>query len=426
VSKRSEFIEKVTKILNERREGKTYLFSADFADFKMINHTYGFAQGDVLLNDAVQFIRNIPECVLCERAAMDQFIFVITTEKTCTEQEIIATHDGWVDAFLSAQRDKYPACNLKVWCGIYEIQNQDVAAAVDNANLARREAKTAGEHSTVLFKESMLDQLIELKRQQSVIEQAMKEGHFTFYLQPQVDLETGEIVGAEALARCFRPDGQMISPAVFIPILEKNGMVLELDFFILEKVCRHLRERLDAGEPVVQISVNLSRLHLGRQDTAERIHNIVETYQIPPNLLMFELTENILLHEFVSAKSLGAQLRGYQYKTSVDDFGSGYAGIDVWRNLIFDELKLDRSFLTEDPEMKQRNEIIVSGIVGIAHRLQISVICEGVETAQQCRSLLNAGCRIAQGFYFSKPLPTDDFYRVYHNLSGKYPTDYKS
>jgi len=151
----------------------------------------------------------------------------------------------------------------------------------------------------------------------------------------------------------------------------------------------------------------------------------VERYKTPPELLMFELTENILLHEFVSAKTLGSDLHAFGYKTSVDDFGSGYAGIDVWRNLVFDELKLDRSFLTDDPEMKQRNEIIVSGIVGIAQRLNISVICEGVETKEQCGSLLEAGCRLAQGFYFSKPLPADDFYTVYQKLHGRYPMDYK-
>jgi len=426
VSKRSEFIEKVTAILDEYQgeDSSVYLFSADYADFKMINHAYGFAQGDVLLNKTVQSVRQIPECVLCERAAMDQFIFVVVVGNSRTEAEIVALCDRWFERFLSAEQDSYPACSLKVWCGIYEIRDRDVSAAVDNANLARREAKATGEQTTVLFKESMLEKLVEQKKRETEVDQALKEGRFAFYLQPQVDLTSGEIVGAEALARGFHPDGQMISPAVFVPIFEKNGLILDLDYLILEQVCRHIRERLDAGKPVIQISINLSRLHLGKRDTAQRIHEIVERYKTPPELLMFELTENILLHEFVSAKTLGSDLHAFGYKTSVDDFGSGYAGIDVWRNLVFDELKLDRSFLTDDPEMKQRNEIIVSGIVGIAQRLNISVICEGVETREQCRSLLEAGCRLAQGFYFSKPLPVDDFYAVYQELHGRYPMDY--
>jgi len=426
VSKRSEFIEKVTAILDEYqgKDSSIYLFSADYADFKMVNHAYGFAQGDVLLNKTVQSVRQIPGCVLCERAAMDQFIFVMVTGSSRTVEEIVASCNHWFERFLSTEQVSYPACILKVWCGIYEIRDRDVSAAVDNANMARREAKTTGEQATVLFKESMLEKLVEQKKQEAEVDQALNEGHFSFYLQPQVDLTSGEIVGAEALARGFRPDGQMISPAVFIPIFEKNGLILKLDYLILEQVCRHIRNRLDAGKPVIQISINLSRLHLGKQDTAERIHEIVERYETPSELLMFELTENILLHEFVSAKNLGSDLRGFGYKTSIDDFGSGYAGIDVWRNLIFDELKLDRSFLTDDPELKQRNEIIVSGIVGIAQRLNISVICEGVETREQCRSLLEAGCRLAQGFYFSKPLPVDDFYAVYQELHGRYPMDY--
>jgi len=427
VSKRSEFLEKVAKLLDEHQkdDSSIYLFSADYADFKMINHVYGFTQGDELLNKTVQFIRQIPECVLCERAAMDQFIFVIVTEKSRTEEEIVSSCSFWTERFLSSEQENYPACILKVWCGIYEIHDRDISASVDNANMARIEAKTSGEQSIVLFKESMLNKLVKQKRLEAEVDQALKESRFTFYLQPQVDLLNGEIIAAEALARGFYPDGQMISPAVFIPIFEKNGLILNLDYLILEQVCQHIRERLDAGRPVVRISINLSRLHLSRKDTAERIHSIVEQYHIPSGLLMFELTENILLHEFVSARALGTNLRDFGYMTSIDDFGSGYAGIDVWRNLIFDELKLDRSFLTDDPEMKQRNEIIVSGVVGIAQKLDISVICEGVETSEQCKALLAAGCQLAQGFYFSKPLPVDDFYALYQDLDGHYPLDYK-
>ena len=428
MSKRSEFIETVTRILDENREydgdSSIYLFSADYASFKLINHTYGFGRGDELLNKTVQFVRSIPECVLCERAAMDQFVFVIVTKKSRTEEEIVASCNAWVEKFLSGEQDNYPACALKVWCGIYEIRDRDVTAAVDNANLARMEAKTTWEQTTVLFKESMLDKLVEQRKQEAVVDLALREGRFTFYLQPQVNLTSGEIVGAEALARGFQPDGQLISPAVFIPIFEKNGLILDLDYLVLEQVCQHIRERLDAGNAVIPISVNLSRLHLRKQDTAERIHTITEKFNIPPELLMFELTENIMLHEFVSAKSLGSSLRSFGYRISVDDFGSGYAGIDVWRNLSFDELKLDRSFLTEDPETKQRNEIIVSGLVGIAQKLKIGVICEGVETPQQCKDLLGAGCHLAQGFYFSKPLPVEDFYAAYQDLHGHYPMDY--
>lgn len=422
MSARSEFIKKVSAILDQYQETNygVYLFSEDFADFKLINHAYGFERGDELLDKTVEFVRRIPECALCERAAMDQFIFVIVTKKSRTEDEIIASHNFWMEKFLDEQRDNYPACTLRVWCGMYEIKGRDIASAIDNANLARMEAKRTGSLTAVMFKESMLEKLFEQQRTEAEVGRALKEGRFTFYLQPQVDLDTGEIVGAEALARGFRPDGTMISPAVFIPIFEKNGLILELDYLIWEQVCRHIRERLDKGEPVMRISINFSRLHLKRPETVDHIQGIVEKYRVPHELLMFELTENILLNEFLSAKSLGSRLRELGYKTSIDDFGSGYAGIDVWRNLSFDELKLDRSFLTEDPEMKQRNEIIVSGLVSIAQRLKVSVICEGVEQVQQCQDLLAADCHLAQGFYFSKPLPVADFYKEYDELHGHY------
>lgn len=416
----------MTKILNRLQGGdcSVYLFLDDFANFKLINYTYGFERGDELLNKTVQFIRHIPGCVICERMAMDQFIFVIVTKTLRTEAEIIAAHNEWIETFLATQRDNYAACTLRVWCGVYEVRDWDIATAIDNANWACREAKTTGSLSAVLFKRSMLEKLFKQQLQETVFSQLLKEGRFTFYLQPQVDLNTGKIVGAEALARGFFPNGEMIAPDVFIPILEKNGLILNLDYLILEQVCRHIRERMDNGKPVIQISVNLSRLHLKRQETAVYIHNIVKKYKIPPEFFMFELTESIMLDDFAGAKSLCVNLRRFGYKISVDDFGSGYAGIDVWRNLSFDELKLDKSFFAEDPETKQRNEIIVSGIVGIAQKLKISVICEGIEHAQQCRNLLAAGCQMAQGSYFSKPLPVIDFYTMYHNLHGIYFLEY--
>ena len=141
-------------------------------------------------------------------------------------------------------------------------------------------------------------------------------------------------------------------------------------------------------------------------------------------MIMFELTENILITEFSGAKLLGDSLRELGYATSIDDFGSGYAGIDVWRRLSFDELKLDKKFMDDDPERKKRDEIIARGLIWIANKMNTAVICEGVESSEQCRDLLNMNCQYAQGYFFSKPVPPNDFYENYTSLNGHYPMSF--
>ena len=179
------------------------------------------------------------------------------------------------------------------------------------------------------------------------------------------------------MARGIGENGEVIYPDAFVSVLENNHGIIDLDHLILERVCQNMRQRLDCGKPVVRTSVNLSRQHIWYTDSARILDNIVKRYQIPPKLIMFELTENILITEFSGAKLLGDSLRELGYATSIDDFGSGYAGIDVWRRLSFDELKLDKKFMDDDPERKKRDEIIARGLIWIANKMNTAVICEG-------------------------------------------------
>ena len=425
MSRRSIFIQRVTQLLEKYHgEGTVYLFSVDFAEFKLINYIYGFAQGDKLLQDVVDFVQELPECIYCERAASDQFIFLVTSKTPWSDDEIIAFYDKWSETFLRKYQDSYPVCKLKFWCGIYQIENGDVVSAIENANLARVKARQIGATTAVLFKNSLMEDLVQERQRESDIMCALKEGRFFFYLQPQVDLQSGEIIGAEALARGIGENGEVIFPDSFVPVLENNHGIIDLDLLILERVCQNMRQRLDCGKPVVRTSVNLSRQHIWNNNAAKILDGIVKKYQIPPKLIMFELTENILITEFSSAKLLGDSLRKLGYATSIDDFGSGYAGIDVWRRLCFDELKLDKKFMDDDPERKKRDEIIARGLIWIANKMDTTVICEGVESAERCRDLLDMNCRYAQGYFFSKPVPPDEFYENYTNLKGHYPISF--
>lgn len=160
---------------------------------------------------------------------------------------------------------------------------------------------------------------------------------------------------------------------------------------------------------MVQTSVNLSRLHIHNPETADIIHSVAQAYEIPSDLLEFELTETILLDEFSGAKQLIDRLRAYGYRVSIDDFGSGYSGINIWQELNFDVLKLDKKFLSTKKELVYRNEAIVPNMINIAQRLHVQVLCEGVETEEQCLYLKRLGCPTGQGYYFSRPIPPEDF-----------------
>lgn len=401
--------------------GTYYVLYADITDFHTINHIYGIETGNGVLQDMEWFLGNCPEVLLCSRLFADFFLCLCYLEAGDEIGRMMGEYDAGVRAFLEGQRERYPACGLKAACGVCRIEKGDVAQAIDNANVARKVSKKQLSVKSVLYNQDIQEQISTQYATEQEIYQAMQEDRFRFYLQPKVDLTNGEIIGAEALARRIGKDGEVIYPDVFLQLMESSGAVIELDRSICRQVCSFLAERLRQGKPVVSISVNLSRLHISNPNSADEFHGIVTEYNIPPELLEFELTETILLEEFTGAKQLIDQLRAYGHKVSIDDFGSGYAGINIWQELNFDCLKLDRKFLSDSEALKSRNEALVPNIINIAQRLHVQVLCEGVETEEQCQYLLQLGCTVVQGFFFAKPMPPEQLCRMCERHGHYYP-----
>ena len=389
-----------------------FLLSIDFLNFKLVNHLYGPARGTELLRAAADYLDQIPEILLWDRIYADQFTFLVRSKQT----DIIPAYRRYAEAFLTREQAAYPGCNLRLACGIYPLENGDILTAIDNVNAAREEAKRGDAPYIYQTDGSLVARRNAYYEKEQAVNTALNEERFTFFLQPKVQMMTGEIVGAEALARGIDEAGNILSPDTFLDIMERNGSVVKLDILILRQVCAYMAERLAQGLAVVPTSVNLSRLHVGSSETAEKLHAIVQEYKIPPNLIEFELTETILLEEFTGAKRLIDALRAYGYRVSIDDFGAGYAGISIWQKMDFDVLKLDRGFL--DKRFQERNAAIVPNIIDIAQRLGVEIVCEGVEEKTQCQNLLNLGCTVAQGFLFSRPVPAEEFYRNYESLNG--------
>lgn len=422
---RTEFIQKGTELTKGHLGKRTaFWFDVDFIEFKLVNHCYGIERGTELLLALEEYMSKLPEIVLYKRVFSDQFVFLVIAEEPKTDEAISAYCSYHSNRFLKEQQGKYPACNLRLACGICAATGS-VPEDIDNAALARKEARKVRRNNVVVYTKTILENMEARQQLEQEISFALQEGRFTFYLQPKVDLLTGQIVSAEALARQIAPDGGIIYPGSFVPIMEGNETIVELDFLILEKVCKYMADRIQYGLPVVYTTVNLSRLHIKNPESAELLHKIVEKNGVPSELLGFELTETILMEEFAGAKDLIDKLRAYHHKVSIDDYGAGYTGITIWQELDFDGIKLDKIFLSEEGKTKGRNAIIVAGLIEMAGKMDIRTLCEGVEELEQCQRLLQWGCRYAQGYYFSPPVPPEEFYRMYQQKKGYYKMPFR-
>ena len=397
-----------------------FVMYLDIAGFQLVNDFYGVVEGDRFLESLEKFLSGLQEVCLCSRVFSDHYLCLVKTEQEDHPEEVSESLIRNLRKFRDEERIHHKSCNLHLIGGLCRVTagSSGVMPAIDNANIARKKAKDGMHTSLIWFNDAMQQTVAREKLLEVDIEDALTGGEFTFYLQPKVNVRSGKIVGAEALARWVRADGEMVSPEIFIPVMEQNETIFKLDFLIYDKVCQYQKELLDRGIKPIPISVNMSRLHTRRTDTAEQIHDLVCRYQIPPYLLEFELTESVLMQDFTVAKMIMSKLRSYGYKTSIDDYGSGYSGIMTFQELDFDVLKLDRSFLDETDGKTARSDIIVRQIVMLASDFQASVLCEGVETARQCERMRDLGCQVLQGYYFSGPLPADEFLRFYEERNG--------
>jgi EAL domain-containing protein (putative c-di-GMP-specific phosphodiesterase class I) len=280
---------------------------------------------------------------------------------------------------------------------------------MDKVNAALQEAKSGVKENIVFFDDRMIVDKEKKMLIQQYFPKAMKDKDIKVFYQPKVDIRTGEIVGAEALCRWFR-DGKMIPPMEFIPVLEQGADICALDFYMLNEVCGDIRRWLDEGRKVVRISVNLSRKHMMDIDLLGRIIGVINKNEVPPKYIEIELTETTTDVEFLDLKRVVNGLQQAGVYTSVDDFGMGYSSLNLIREIPWNVLKVDRSFLPVEGDNKQSTRsIMFKYVVAMANEMGLECLAEGVETKQQVDILKANNCEIAQGFFFDRPLPVEDF-----------------
>ena len=259
----------------------------------------------------------------------------------------------------------------------------------------------------------MRSDIVKEQKLSSEMVEALENGQFEVYYQPQYDYENNSLVGAEALVRWNHPEKGMISPAVFIPMFERNGFITVLDEYVWEKACQDLRKWMDDKEKYIPISVsvNISRIDIYNPNLCKTLKNLVKKYNLNASALKLEITESAYMQSPEQLINVTKDLRANGFIVEMDDFGAGYSSLNILKDVPVDILKLDVNFLSKGEDDSKGGHIL-SSIIRMAHWLNIPVIAEGVETKEQADYLKSLSCVYMQGYYFSKPLPKNEFEKI--------------
>jgi len=409
---RRAFMRQVDRLYGQGRLCGNYTaMLINLRHFTIINQDIGRKNGDVVLKNFYKLVAAIADADgIVSRLGGDNFLALMRNELI----EHVLTILRGVPIYYDKENEKRVMVYARA--GIYEIPEDfsfDTQGDImDKLNRAYHSAKQSASETISYYDESMGVKRDSEMRIQQLFEPALARKEFKVYYQPKVDVDTGELIGAEALCRWFHED-KLISPADFIPVLEQSNDICVLDFYILDIVCSDIRRWLDACLEPVRTSINLSRKHLIDIDLLRNIIEIIDRHNVPHQYIEIELTETTTDVEFRVLKRIVSGLQDEGIYTSVDDFGMGYSSLNLIREIPWNVLKIDRCFLPEDDEDESSvTSLMYRHVVAMALDIGLECITEGVETTKQIEILRANHCQHAQGFIFDKPLPRDQFERV--------------
>ncbi len=393
----------------------------DVDRFKIINDSIGQAAGDqILLTVAERIGEIVPENASISRLGGDEFAIVV--EGIETPEQVSSLARGIQRTLRRATAVGGHDIHLSVSMGIslFPEDGTTVTELIGAADTAMYAAISDGGNTYRFFRQDMNHDAAERMRMESRLHTALEKGEFEVYYQPLVAAKSGRIIGAEALLRWFNDDlGGLVSPAIFVPLLEETGLIVPVGEWVIRTACEeNARWRAATGEDLF-VAVNLSALQLSDEKLISKISRILETLHFPPEFLEIELTESAVMRDAASGLLTLQQLKTLGVTLSVDDFGTGYSSLSYLKQLPLDVLKIDRSFITETPYLPEAVSI-VRAIVALGHTLQLKIIAEGVEEIEQVEFLREAPVDILQGYHFSRPVPAGDFRRLVSEV-GRYP-----
>ncbi len=315
----------------------------------------------------------------------------------------------------SAQKRVEEKCGTQIFlvAGAFEMSGENIGimASLDRAIIAQKTVKDKAFYSSnmIVFYDKRFQEDLQVRQYiESHMMDALENNEFKVFYQPQVNTQTGEVVGAEALVRWIRPDGEMISPGKFIPIFEQNGFIADMDFAIYRRAIADIRRWQRAGITPPVISLNISRHHMMDDSFPAKICALVDNLGVPHDMLELEITESMLTQNMNKLLDIMTQLKDAGFRIAVDDFGSGYSSLNLITLLPFDTLKIDGGFFLKN-ELTEKNKAVITSVMEMAKNLKLYTVSEGVETDEQVDFLREIGCDTIQGYYFHKPMPVSDF-----------------
>lgn len=403
--------DRLTFMVNHAKRNKQNMaiLLMDLNRFKLINDTLGFSAGDSLLQTIANRLKScLRDVDGVFRLGDDEFAILLEEIAQPQDAARVAKRLLAVSSLPFQFYDHELYVTVSIGISIFPTDGEDVEVLLKNAEAAMNRAKELGINNYQHYMPTMNARAFEQLTLEHNLRKALKKDQFLVYYQPQIDMRTQKIIGAEALVRWQHPELGMISPAQFIPIAEETGLILPLGEWVLRTACQQAKNWYDQLGTRFIISVNLSTRQFQQQDLVSTVDRSLQDTKLPPELLELEITETLgMKNPELTLKTLH-ELKSMGIHIAIDDFGTGYSSLSYLKRFPIDTLKIDRSFVS-DINGDSNDGAIVVAVIALAHSLKLKVIAEGVETSEQADYLLDHGCERIQGYIFSPPVPAQDF-----------------
>ncbi|MEB1807744.1 MAG: EAL domain-containing protein [Bacillaceae bacterium] len=414
---RMKLIEDLKSELEKARKGKQGnlgVILIDLDRFKHINDTAGHVVGDAVIVEVGKrfsdlYLLDLVEEVNLYHLGGDEFVFLIKSfDKADVSKVISRLYQTLEQPFVYKDVDFY--LTLSAGVGLYPLtkETDDEEELLKQADLALLKAKDEGRNSCRIYTPQMNEELIRKIEIESDIRKALERDEFVLFFQPQLNLESNQMIGVEALIRWIHPTKGLVSPAEFIPVAEETGLIIPIGDWVLRKACDYLNEWKAAGINNIKMSVNIATSHFKRRDFSENVLKILYNANVDGNKMELEINESSLMENTEDTALTLKKLREHNIGISIDDFGTGYSSLGYLKSFPITTLKIDQSFV-RDIMNNGEDRAIVTTIINLAKNLKLEVVAEGVETEEALTFLKSNHCDIMQGFYYSKPLPADQF-----------------
>jgi len=387
-----------------------HLVVAKIIDFKLIKHMYGNKKADEVIRYLASVYSTACGKGLVARKGNNSFIGLFWEDDKVFEQEL--------EGVISRVKVNAPVKGLRVKYGIYkEIDKQlPVSVICDYASMAEESIVDNYDCDVAYYTEEMGRRRINSQMIENAFESALKNHEFVVFYQPKVDIDTEKVVGAEALVRWYKDGTSLISPGDFIPVYEKDGLIVKLDEYVFRQVCNMQKRRMDDGEELLPISVNLSRSSALHEDVANCYIEIIKESGIPFSSVPIELTESAAIYND-QVKTTTEQLTDAGFILHIDDFGAGYSSLISLNQFPFSTLKIDKSLI--DDVCQSKGKTLVEQVITLSKLLDMKVVAEGVETKEQLDIIKDLQCDAVQGFYYAKPMPEEEFIEYVKGIQSK-------